>query len=147
MTHLETLVRILPRQRRAYRSQRAQGTGITVFFLIMAILRALLYPTAPATMIDILGWLCMGAAILLGAYRATVADIHLTNVEATLDAVTDAILELAEARKAAEHYSPSQALRSTEERVLLRISADTTKMAHEIRLALPEAYRPVNHGR
>lgn len=92
MTHLETLVRTLPRQRRAFAAQAATGFGMVVCGFALVSLGALqLLGTPKAT-----GWslylaICftiLGVYLLLfGGYRATKADLLLHENAALMAAV------------------------------------------------------------
>lgn len=134
MTHLETLVRTLPRQRRAFAAQAATGFGMVVCGFALVSLGALqLLGTPKAT-----GWslylaICftiLGVYLLLfGGYRATKADL-LLHENAALIAAVQRTLE--------EEYRKGD--------IEVKIWASSKDMQGEIERALEMAKRDHRRG-
>jgi hypothetical protein len=96
-SYLETLVRILPRQRRTMAAQRSRGFGMVIVGMAMASVAATVLlvrtPTAPTwALAATVFWLLVGGyLILFGGYRATRADLILTRIEADMKSVDIAL--------------------------------------------------------
>lgn len=98
ITHLEKLVRTLPRQRRAFAAQASRGFGTVCFGFVLASLgslRLLSEPHTPGWSLYLtIVWTILGAYLMLvGGYRYTKADLLLHENAALIAAVNDAINE------------------------------------------------------
>ena len=96
MTHLETLIRILPRRRRALATQRRRGAWQLFIGLFIASMQSYrLAYDAPAPGFDLYsalaGAIIGGACLLAGLYRLTRADILIALVDAEIIAVDVAL--------------------------------------------------------
>jgi len=90
MTHLETMIRSLPRQRRAFDAQKSIGGGTFIVGFLLASVVVTLMSTSLA---DRLGGLFVMLLILaaymmlFGGFRFTYADIVIARIDAELEAV------------------------------------------------------------
>jgi hypothetical protein len=129
MTHLETLVRILPRQRRALEAQKNVAIGMFwagyIVSSLAVISLASFHPAGVWFGLTVTGLLLGGSWLLWGGYRLASTEIQLAKIAAELDAVLEALEEEARARRGLGDHT-----------VALR--ANTNQVVSEIRRAVAE---------
>lgn len=91
MTYLETLIRILPRQRRAAITARAHGTGMALTGALIAVPPSIAVAVNGPSSGAIFGMVGGAALLLNGMYRAVQSDLHVRDLTAQMDGVAAAI--------------------------------------------------------
>jgi hypothetical protein len=92
MTYLETLIRILPRQRRAFESQKNRGLGMFFFGTAVAAGQCINMAIHGFNYWALFGLIISGYLILFGGYRLTRADLMLAKVDADMRSVGIALV-------------------------------------------------------
>ena len=150
MTHLETMIRSLPRQRRAFDTQKSYGLGMFMTgFIIAAVIVTLMSTSLGARFGGLFVMLLILAAYLMlfGGWRYTYADIMIARIDAELEAVMEAFGELEDARQEA-------VIRRSPENVQAHIDSTIRANTAAMVAAIAAAQRPVDpasatvrHGR
>lgn len=131
MTHLETLVRILPRQRRNLLEQRKIGLGLALLGLVVAGPAAIIAADRGIGPWSALFLIVGGSWELAGIYRHAHADVVLARVEGQLEAVLEALDEEREIIARGD--------------INFHIQANTEDMVRAIRLELDKAANIKGH--
>lgn len=100
MTYLETLVRILPRQRRAFEEQRKLGLWSLLAGLVLATITAVVTHDDTLTGMIAFAWVAPVFFIFYGGYRITRAEILIADNQALAAAVIECRQEERERRDA-----------------------------------------------
>lgn len=96
MTYLDTLVRIIPRQKRNFEAQKSRGTGMVLVGFLLAACYAIATLGKDFNALMVLGWILPTYLMLAGGYRVTLADIVLSALEEIDIAVIEARMERAQ---------------------------------------------------